>query len=437
MLQKFRSFLARPIASNSLWLMADRVGRMLVNFFVMVWIARHLGPEGYGHLQLAISLVAVMAFTSVLGLDQIAVREFSTRPEDQGRLLGTLVCLRLAGGIIGYSTLMAVLLLGRPYELETLQITAILGIGLLFQAADSIDWWFLSRTQSRHSVIMRTIAFACSTGWRIAAVLSGAGVMTIAIATLIELIIAAPLLALAFQRHRSTGQPLRFDKTIAVSLLRQGAPLLINAIAVIIYMKSDQLLVGHFLGAHGAGQYAAAARLSEVWYMVPNTIVASAAASLAQLRLTSDAGYARAMSKLFRFLTLASVGLAIPIALGADLIIGLLYGAAYAPAADVLRLHIFTAIFVFAGVAQGQWLINERLATLMLPRMIGAAITTVSLNLLLLPRLGLIGAPLALLGGQLVAVVIFPLLTPRMRPLLKLQWQALWPSPGRDGSGNR
>ena len=425
MVQRLRKFLAKPVAANSLWLMADRVGRMGVNFLLTVWIARHVGPESFGHLQLAISLIAVMAFSSTLGLDQIAIREFATRPDEQGRLLGTIMALRLVSGLTGYAALMAFLFAARPYEDETLHLAAILGIGLLFQAADSIDWWFLSRTRSRVSVQARTLAFCCSALWRIIAVLTHAPLMVIGVATLIELVVAAPLMLFVLKRFGGLEQPLRADPALARQLLKLAVPMCLNAIAVILYMKLDQLLVGRFLGAGGAGLYAAAARLSEVWYMIPTTIVASAAASLAQARQRDRLDYDARMRRLFRFLAMVSIGLAIPVSLLAEAIITTLYGVRYAPAADVLRLHIFTAIFVYAGTLQGQWIINEGLTRLMLPRMLAAAAVSIGLNLLLLPRLGLIGAPLALLGGQVVAVILFPLFSPGLRPLLRLQLGAM------------
>ncbi|MEI8147258.1 MAG: hypothetical protein WCH83_17545, partial [Alphaproteobacteria bacterium] len=88
-------------------------------------------------------------------------------------------------------------------------------------------------------------------------------------------------------------------------------------------------------------------------------------------------------------------------------------------------LHIFTSLLVFTGVAQGQWIINEGLTRWAVVRTFAGAITAVSLNLLLLPRLGLVGAPLALLGGQLAIVVAVPALVPALRPMLQLHWQAL------------
>ena len=100
MIMQMRSLMARATIGNILWLLSDRVGRLAVSFFVMVWIARYLGPQDFGHLQLSVSLVAFMQFATILGLDQIAVREFAARPDEQGATLGTIIVMRIVGGLV-------------------------------------------------------------------------------------------------------------------------------------------------------------------------------------------------------------------------------------------------------------------------------------------------------------------------------------------------
>ena len=44
---------------------------------------------------------------------------------------------------------------------------------------------------------------------------------------------------------------------------------------IAIYMKIDQVMIKQMLGADQVGLYAAAVRLSEVWYFIPIVITAS------------------------------------------------------------------------------------------------------------------------------------------------------------------
>ena len=58
-------------------------------------------------------------------------------------------------------------------------------------------------------------------------------------------------------------------------LLKDSWALLLSSIAVVVYMKIDQIMLGQMVGDEAVGIYSAAVRVSEVWYFIPTTIVAS------------------------------------------------------------------------------------------------------------------------------------------------------------------
>ena len=78
----------------------------------------------------------------------------------------------------------------------------------------------------------------------------------------------------------------------------------------------------------------------------------------------------------------------------------LVYGHAFAPAAQVLTLHIVASLFVFIGYAGEKWQIAEdRQRYTFYGVGMGAALN-VLLNLWLVPRYGIIGAAWATLAAQ-------------------------------------
>jgi len=70
----------RAFAANSGWLAADKLTRLFVAVFISAWIARYLGPERYGLLAYALTLVSMLQALSGLGLDNLVVRDISTKP---------------------------------------------------------------------------------------------------------------------------------------------------------------------------------------------------------------------------------------------------------------------------------------------------------------------------------------------------------------------
>jgi len=61
----------------------------------------------------------------------------------------------------------------------------------------------------------------------------------------------------------------KFDFKVAKSLLKDSWPLVFSGIVIMIYMRIDQVMIKNMLGNWAVGQYAAAVRLSEVWYFIP------------------------------------------------------------------------------------------------------------------------------------------------------------------------
>jgi O-antigen/teichoic acid export membrane protein len=74
-----------------------------------------------------------------------------------------------------------------------------------------------------------------------------------------------------------------------------------------------------------------------------------------------------------------------------------LYTPEYAYAAPVLSVHIWSGVFVFLGAANSQYLIAEGYTKLTFLRTGFGAIVNILLNLILIPKMGMMGAAIATL----------------------------------------
>jgi len=75
----------------------------------------------------------------------------------------------------------------------------------------------------------------------------------------------------------------------------------------------------------------------------------------------------------------------------------------YAAAAQVLAVHIFINIPVGLGVMQAIWILNERKYKLVLIKNLLGAAANISINFLLIPKYGAIGAAMATLIAQSIS----------------------------------
>jgi PST family polysaccharide transporter len=215
------------------------------------------------------------------------------------------------------------------------------------------------------------------------------------------------------------------DLSTVRSLLKESWPFLLSSLAVMIYMRIDQIMLASAVGSYEVGLYSAALRLSEIWYVIPMAIVGSVAPSLTATHGQSRAVYYGRLQRLFTSLVKLAYLVAVPMSLLSTPLIVLLFGPQYAGAGPVLAIHIWTAVFVFIGVATGPWIINEGLGRIQFYRTVIGAITNILLNLYLIPKYGAIGAAIATLLSQAVAVYFSFAFLSRTREVFGMMTKAI------------
>lgn len=411
----------RQVFANTAWLTSERLARALLGLLVGAWVARHLGPAGYGTLAYVLSYVLLFLPIATLSADAIVVRNIAQRSGSVSETLGSALALRLAVGLaLWVLSVVSIAAIARDSRLTAL--VAIVGGLLFFQAADTVDLWFQSQTQSRRTVAARLAALVLSSGLKVALILVEAPLAAFAAAAAFEAVLAAGALVLAYRRF-GTGS--RWIATTATcrALLAEAWPFMLSGCAIMVYARIDQIMIKEMLGVTELGIYAAAVPLSQIWQMLPMTLSVSLAPFLARQKLADGVRYERSLVLIFRgffyfgvvatLLTLAVSGWLVPT----------LFGQAYAPAAQVLNLHVVSNIFCFLGIAHGLWLVNERRFAVRLWGTIAAGVATVLINVALLPRLGLIGACVAAIVSQAIAAFLVNALLDRRG--FKLQIEAI------------
>jgi PST family polysaccharide transporter len=203
--------------------------------------------------------------------------------------------------------------------------------------------------------------------------------------------------------------------------------LAIAGMAVVLYMKIDQVMLGEMLGDRDVGLYSAAIRLSEVWYFIPVSIVTSVSPSLFEAKKISAALYYQRLGRLSRLVALIALAIAVPMTFASGYLMTTLYGSEYKDAGTVLAVHIWAALFVFLGVAQNPWTVSEGLTKLALLRTSLGAAANIFLNLLLIPTYGPTGAAIATTVSYALSAVILNALSPKTRMIFTLQLSSMIP----------
>jgi len=388
---------------NTSWLFAEKILRMVVGLFVGVWVARYLGPDKFGLLSYAGSFVGLFSAIATLGLNGIVVRELVKYPEKENELLGTAFYLKLAGAILTLMILyIAIHFTSNDYQTNILIF--IIASATIFQSFNVIDMYFQSKVMSKYVVYANILSLFVSSLVKIALIITDAPLIAFAWVVLFDSFVLASGFIYFFFKHSTFKiQHLKFNKSTAVDLLRDSWPLILSGMVVAIYMKIDQVMIKEMLNSEAVGNYAVAVRLSEAWYFIPMVITSSLFPAIINAKKESEELYYARLQKLYDLMVWMAIVIALPMTFLSDWVVNLLYGSQYAEAGNVLMIHIWAGVFVFLGVANGKWIINENLMINGMIRTTIGAIINVVLNYVLIKQMQIQGAALSTLVSYFVA----------------------------------
>jgi O-antigen/teichoic acid export membrane protein len=413
------------ILSNIGWLFSESALRLGIGLIVGVWLARYLGPEQFGLLNYALAFVSLFVAIATLGLKDIVVRDIVNDPSRTNEILGTSFLLRLIGGLISIALIFVSFNYIENDDPLAKPVIVILGFTLVFQASGVVKCWFESEVMSKYIVWMQNGVFLTGAAIKVYLILAQASLLAFVWVIFFEaLAIAVGMFAVYLWK---AGQLSAWHPRLACAkgLLRDSWPLILSAIAVTIYMRIDQIMLGQMMGNEAVGIYTAAVRISEVWYFIPVAIVASVFPSILNARKQSDLLYNQRLQKLYDLMVLLSLAVALPMTFLSDWVVVLLFGPAYTDAGLVLAIHIWAALFVFLGVASEKWLVAENRQALSFQRTLLGALVNIGLNIFLIPKFGIIGAAYATVISQAFAALFFDVAQKETRPMFAMKLRSL------------
>ena len=412
-------------ARNFGWLAADKLVRLVFGVGVGFWIARYLGPEQLGVLSYSTAIVVLLGFLPAFGLDAIVKRDLLQRSGETAELLGSGAALRFGAGVIAYGGVLLVAWSGEGAGSEEPQLLPILGL-LLFQPALMVpDLWLQANLRASWSVCVQMMALVMCSVLRVWLICSGGTLVDFALVLVLETALGAAGVWVA-TRHLGLRFHLSAARLATIKrLLAEAWPLMFVSLAIVVYMRIDELMLRHMAGAAEVGIYSAATRLSEVWYFLPMVVGSSVLPALLRARERGAQAYAERMQHYYDASAAAAYLLSVPVALLAPWVVRMAYGEAFAKAGAILAVHIWSSIFVFLGVARGQWLVNEKLPRFYLATTMAGAIVNILLNWLLIPRWGGLGAAYATVAAYGLAAWVGSFCHSTVRATAMMQTRAL------------
>lgn len=383
------------IAKNIGWLAAERIFRMAIGFLTLAWTARYLGVGQFGELNYAMAFVAIFSPLGQIASDQITFRDLVNSPETKEKILGTSFVIKFIAGIAIFilSTLSIILLKSNDYS--TCKLVIIIAASSFFGAGNVIELWFQSQVDSKYVIWARNSAFIIGTVFRIALLESGASIDFFAWLVVVESFLSLVGFVLVFKAAGNKVLAWRFNWELAKDLMRISFPLIFSTLAIVIYMRIDQVMLGQLAGSQSVGTYSAAVRLSEIWPFASTMIVKSLAPSIIASKKINDDSYYKKLQSLCNFQALLVYGIAIPMTFLSTPFVVIVFGPEYSSAGVILSIHIWSSMFLFLGYVKEVWITTEELTWFAFSFTVVGASMNVILNFILIPPYKEVGAAVA------------------------------------------
>lgn len=379
---------------NLFWLLAERVVRLTLGLLVYGYFYRYLGPEELGNYNFALSVVTIMLPIVTLGISDLIVRELVVRPDDRHKILGSAAILRFVLAIIALSiSTFVILSLDR---MELLPLVLAFSLGYLFRTSEVIEFNFNSKLQPKRPAKSRSIAYLVVILLIALAVYKEASPLAFALLYSFEFFLGGMFVLVSYLKDQ-TGERKRWkvDTQEIKNFWVKGLPYFLAASATSVYMKIDQLMVYQLLSEADLGYYSSAVKISETWNFVPLAVMTVLFPSIVRMYSSNKEKYESRLQLAYDVLMWGGIVISLIITIFSKDLINLLYGDLFAPAAQTLSIHIWSMVAIFVGAVVSQQLITEDNQIITLYRTIIGAIANVILNILLIPRMGIVGAAVA------------------------------------------
>jgi O-antigen/teichoic acid export membrane protein len=407
------------VFGNILSLASGTIVSRIIAFIGTAYLARQLGPEGFGIVGFALAVCGYLAIAVSGGFDDVGAREVARRREDAGRIAAGVTALRLGLAVMALlATAGVALLLPKPPLVKL--VVVLTGLSY-FSLALNTSWVYKGLEQLRRVGIMLVIGQLLFVATVLLLVRGPEDVVTVPLAQFFgELTAALLLIVPLLLRYRP-----RIDLREGVRILRSSLFWAFSRLLRTLIGTFDVVLIGVLIGEWEVGIYAAVYRVC--------FLVLALSGTTHQAYLPVFARVAHAERKQFddafsRSAEMAAA-VALPILIGgivlAGPLLGLLFGEEYVVGATAFQLLLVSVGLSFLyGTIHNVLLVQER--TRDEARIIFvAAAANIGANVVLIPMMGIVGAAIsAVLAHAITAlaggVVLLRLgLRPDLRPMLR------------------
>ena len=386
--------MSRRLAGDAAVVLSGQLSTAALTGALTLYLVRTLGPGDFGRFSLALAIGTLALLAADFGVAQAGSRFVAERRGNRAEVAAVIAAALRVKLLCSAVVATALAALAGPIA-EVYGVTGLawplrgMALAMFAQSLFTLLTYGLNGQRRFGHTLGLTIAeSAVEVGASVALVAAGAGATGATLGRAAGYGTGAVLaLAVVLRLVGRGALPRRGDPGLARDLLRYAGALFLANAAYTLFEQLDVLLVGAYLGAASAGAFQAPLRLTTFLHY-PSLALASAAGPRIA-RGTDGDGWTAASA--LRAVLLLQAALTVPVAVWGGPLAHALLGDSYAASADVLRalapyvfLSGFAAFYSLAANYAGE-------ARRRVPVGIAAILVNLAIDVMLIPRIGVVG----------------------------------------------
>lgn len=389
-------------SKNFLSIIGSDIGRRVIGFFTVAYLARKLGTADFGIINIAFTVLSYAVMASAGGLGTYGAREIA---KGSNSVVNLILSIRIITALIAYALVAAValLMIPNPIIVQVILIACV----TLFANALMLEWFFQGREAMGMIGVGRLISAVVYFLFVILFVRAPGDIRWVAIAAVAGDVLSAVFM-LAVYRIRFEI-PFRIQFAGWVTTFTRSMAIGFGSILGHFSINFPPLVIGIILTTSDAGIYSAAQKMVFFLLMFDRVLGTLLMPAAARMHVASPELLAANLSFALRWILIT----ALPLTLGGTIlstqIIGLVFGSQYLAAGPVFQVLIWYFFFTMLHTIYTSGLIaigEERRYTRIM--MISAALYAAAV-VAGTKFFGVIGAAAGIAGAEAVTLLLMRL----------------------------
>lgn len=399
-------FTLKNFLINFSWIILSQFSKIILGGFTFIYVVRYLGPNDFGLISYALSIIGILHPLSTLGLDAIIFRNIIRDKKNEKIIIKTSYLIRIVSGTILFLCTSLWFYFHGDNSVFNF-IIFILAIGFILDAFVVYEGYFAAILQNKYISLSNIVSNIISNIFKVLFIYIKLNIAWIAFAYLLEKLIKILSLRYFYNLKSSKGH-VQFDLNLSKQMMTDSWPLIFTSFAGMLYVHFDQILIKYYLNLEQVGLYAASAKLIIFLYFIPSIISNIIYPKIIELKNNLNSKDFIYKLELIYFVNFVlSLLLMSFILISGKWIVIFFLGSDFASSINILYIYSFSLIFAFFESNNNKLLMIDNFQKLMLIRNIFGLGLNVILNIFLIPKYGIEGAAYATIVSRFMVFMSY------------------------------